>query len=244
MSNEYRKYEVVDCIFRRIFDVLSIEVPAVVVGVVGMGHVHGIERNWERQLNIEEIMRFVRFVLWILLILGKKSVIVFGFTIPQLFLIACVFLSVAPPSQFSWVIRTIVKGIIMGMLGYACYRAGGSLGRSLLSLPAVQSLLETLRPPPAWTHSSFLSHHWHDFWSIKTMHLSPVALKTVGEAGRTGWPAHNLNFLYKDFTEVKRPSPSLDALIDKVWIHCQRNHDSTFAYIIQILHFVKSTGYI
>lgn len=35
------------------------EVPAVVVGVVGMGHVPGIERNWEKQLDIEEIMRYV-----------------------------------------------------------------------------------------------------------------------------------------------------------------------------------------
>ena len=36
-----------------------LEVPAVVVGVVGMGHVPGIERNWEKQLNINEIMRYV-----------------------------------------------------------------------------------------------------------------------------------------------------------------------------------------
>ena len=35
------------------------EVPAVVVGVVGMGHVPGIEKNWEKQLNIQEIMRSV-----------------------------------------------------------------------------------------------------------------------------------------------------------------------------------------
>ncbi|RVE72226.1 hypothetical protein OJAV_G00059890 [Oryzias javanicus] len=89
------------------------KVPAVVVGVVGMGHVPGIERNWEKQLDIEEIMR------------------------------------VAPPSRFSQVFRTILRGVVMGMLGYACYRAGGSLGRSLLALPGVQSLMETLRPPPA-----------------------------------------------------------------------------------------------
>ncbi|XP_047451673.1 traB domain-containing protein isoform X1 [Mugil cephalus] len=89
------------------------KVPAVVVGVVGMGHVPGIERNWEKQLDINEIMR------------------------------------VAPPSRFGWVVRTVIKGVVMGMLGYACYRAGGSLGRAVLSLPAVQSLLETLRPPPA-----------------------------------------------------------------------------------------------
>lgn len=35
------------------------EVPAVVVGVVGMGHVPGIERNWDQPLNINEIMRYV-----------------------------------------------------------------------------------------------------------------------------------------------------------------------------------------
>uniref|UniRef100_A0A3Q3IIW8 TraB domain containing n=1 Tax=Monopterus albus TaxID=43700 RepID=A0A3Q3IIW8_MONAL len=89
------------------------KVPAVVVGVVGMGHVPGIERNWEKQLNINEIM------------------------------------SVAPPSRFSWVLRTVIKGVMMGMLGYACYRAGGSLGRALLSLPAVQYVVEILWTNPA-----------------------------------------------------------------------------------------------
>ncbi|XP_019957762.2 traB domain-containing protein isoform X2 [Paralichthys olivaceus] len=69
------------------------KVPAVVVGVVGMGHVPGIEKNWEKQLNISEIM------------------------------------SVAPPSRFGWVLRTVMKGVMMGMLGYACYRAGGSIAR-------------------------------------------------------------------------------------------------------------------
>ncbi|CAI5664780.1 unnamed protein product [Oreochromis niloticus] len=89
------------------------KVPAVVVGVVGMGHVPGIERNWDKQLNINEIM------------------------------------SVAPPSRIGWVLCAVIKGVMMGMLGYACYRAGGSLGRALLSLPPVRSLLETLRPLPA-----------------------------------------------------------------------------------------------
>lgn len=42
-----------------IFCFLPIEVPAVVVGVVGMGHVPGIERNWEKELNIQEIMTYV-----------------------------------------------------------------------------------------------------------------------------------------------------------------------------------------
>jgi len=39
--------------------VCFVEVPAVVVGVVGMGHVPGIEKNWEKQLNIQDIMRCV-----------------------------------------------------------------------------------------------------------------------------------------------------------------------------------------
>ncbi|KAL6107064.1 trabd [Pungitius sinensis] len=91
----------------------ALKVPAVVVGVVGMGHVPGIERNWEKQLNINEIM------------------------------------SVAPPSRFGWVLRSVIKGALVGMLGYACYRAGGSLGRVLLSLPTVKSVLQTLRQPPA-----------------------------------------------------------------------------------------------
>lgn len=30
-----------------------------VVGVVGMGHVPGIEKNWDKELNIQEIMRYV-----------------------------------------------------------------------------------------------------------------------------------------------------------------------------------------
>uniref|UniRef100_A0A8B9L427 TraB domain containing n=1 Tax=Astyanax mexicanus TaxID=7994 RepID=A0A8B9L427_ASTMX len=88
------------------------KVPAVVVGVVGMGHVPGIEKNWDKELNIHEIM------------------------------------SVAPPSRVGWVLRTALKGAVLGALGYACYRAGGGVGRALLSLPAVQSLLENLRPSP------------------------------------------------------------------------------------------------
>lgn len=36
--------------------------PAVVVGVVGIGHVPGIEKNWEKQLDINEIMRYVCLV--------------------------------------------------------------------------------------------------------------------------------------------------------------------------------------
>lgn len=35
----------------------SLEVPAVVVGVVGIGHVPGIEKNWDKHLDINEIMR-------------------------------------------------------------------------------------------------------------------------------------------------------------------------------------------
>lgn len=87
------------------------------------------------------------------------------------------FLSVAPPSRFGWVVRAVIKGVMMGMLGYACYRAGGTLGRALLSLRSVQSLLENLRPPPAWPHWSPQSHQWHDLWFTKTMHHSPMALK-------------------------------------------------------------------
>ncbi|XP_026879959.1 traB domain-containing protein [Electrophorus electricus] len=89
------------------------KVPAVVVGVVGMGHVPGIEQNWDQELDIHEII------------------------------------SVAPPSRFGWVLRTVLKGAVLTALGYACYRAGGGVGRVLLSLPAVQSLLENLRPAPA-----------------------------------------------------------------------------------------------
>lgn len=42
--------------------ILQLEVPAVVVGVVGIGHVPGIEKNWEKHLDINEIMRYVCLV--------------------------------------------------------------------------------------------------------------------------------------------------------------------------------------
>uniref|UniRef100_A0AAV2KZR1 TraB domain-containing protein n=1 Tax=Knipowitschia caucasica TaxID=637954 RepID=A0AAV2KZR1_KNICA len=87
------------------------KVPGVVVGVVGMGHVPGIEKNWENDLDISEIM------------------------------------SVAPPSRFGWVLQTGFKGVIMGLVGYACYRAGGTLGRKLMSLPSVKAIAENLRLP-------------------------------------------------------------------------------------------------
>lgn len=127
---------------------LSVEVPAVVVGVVGMGHVPGIEKNWEKQLNISEIMRYGWLVLTQVIYCSVTvSWPLNSFSVP---LSVFVFLSVAPPSRLSWVFRTVMKGVMMGMLGYTCYRAGGSLGRALLSLPTVQSLLATLRPRPAW----------------------------------------------------------------------------------------------
>lgn len=85
------------------------KVPGVVVGVVGIGHVPGIEKNWEKELNISEIMR------------------------------------VAPPSRVGRMLHTVIKGVLMGIVGYACYRAGGTLGRTLLSLPAVKSIMENLR---------------------------------------------------------------------------------------------------
>nr|XP_057943041.1 traB domain-containing protein [Doryrhamphus excisus]XP_057943042.1 traB domain-containing protein [Doryrhamphus excisus] len=89
------------------------KVPAVVVGVVGMGHVPGIERNWDEYLNVSEIM------------------------------------SVAPPSQIGWVLRTVMKGVMMGMLGFVCYRAGRSLVRAVLSSSTVRSVVDNLRLSPA-----------------------------------------------------------------------------------------------
>lgn len=47
----------VSIVYVTFYFIFFIEVPAVVVGVVGMGHVPGIERNWEKHLNINEIMR-------------------------------------------------------------------------------------------------------------------------------------------------------------------------------------------
>ncbi|XP_028815144.1 traB domain-containing protein [Denticeps clupeoides] len=86
------------------------KVPAVVVGVVGIGHVPGIEQNWDQELNVQEI------------------------------------LSVAPPSRFGWLLRTAAKGAVVGMLGYACYRAGTGVARVLLNAPATQSLLANAKP--------------------------------------------------------------------------------------------------
>ncbi|XP_058841448.1 traB domain-containing protein-like isoform X2 [Acipenser ruthenus] len=89
---------------------LQEKVPAVVVGVVGMGHVPGIERNWDTPLNIQEIM------------------------------------SVAPPSLSSTVVKTVLKGSVLGILGYACYRAGSGVGRVLLSVPVVQTFMRRIVP--------------------------------------------------------------------------------------------------
>lgn len=69
---------------------------------------------------------------------------------PQLLTVSVRFLlSVAPPSRLSWVFGTVIKGVMVGILGYTCYRAGRSIGRVVLSVPTVQSFLATLRPPPA-----------------------------------------------------------------------------------------------
>ena len=38
-------------------------VPSVVVGVVGIGHVEGIRENWDREINVKELLRFVYDIL-------------------------------------------------------------------------------------------------------------------------------------------------------------------------------------
>ena len=38
-------------------------VPSVVVGVVGIGHVEGIRENWDREINVKELLRFVHDIL-------------------------------------------------------------------------------------------------------------------------------------------------------------------------------------
>ncbi|XP_039625759.1 traB domain-containing protein [Polypterus senegalus] len=82
---------------------LAEKMPAVVVGVVGMGHVPGIESNWNKPLNIQEIM------------------------------------SVAPPSLSGTLLKTAVKGALIGMMGYLCYRAGSGVSRALLSTSMIQA---------------------------------------------------------------------------------------------------------
>uniref|UniRef100_A0A8C4RLV5 TraB domain containing n=1 Tax=Erpetoichthys calabaricus TaxID=27687 RepID=A0A8C4RLV5_ERPCA len=77
--------------------------PAVVVGVVGMGHVPGIESNWNKPLNIQEIM------------------------------------SVAPPSLSGTLLKTAVKGALIGVMGYLCYRAGSGVSRALMSTSMIQA---------------------------------------------------------------------------------------------------------
>lgn len=59
-------------------------------------------------------------------------------------------ISVAPPSRLSRVVRTVLKGAMCGLLGYACFWAGRGVGRALLSLPTVQSLLQNIRTPSVW----------------------------------------------------------------------------------------------
>ena len=34
-----------------------------VVGVVGIGHVEGIRENWDREINVKELLRFVYDIL-------------------------------------------------------------------------------------------------------------------------------------------------------------------------------------
>ena len=34
-----------------------------VVGVVGIGHVEGIRENWDREINVKELLRFVHNIL-------------------------------------------------------------------------------------------------------------------------------------------------------------------------------------
>ena len=34
-----------------------------VVGVVGIGHVEGIRENWDREINVKELLRFVHDIL-------------------------------------------------------------------------------------------------------------------------------------------------------------------------------------
>lgn len=75
------------------------------------------------------------------------------------------------------------------------------------------------------------------------MHLSPMALKTGGEAGGKGSPAHTMN--YQGPHGVKSPQPRIDVPVDTAGVYCQRNHDSTLsflAYFVQILHFVRFTN--
>lgn len=33
-------------------------VPSVVVGVVGIGHVEGITENWDKEINVKELLRY------------------------------------------------------------------------------------------------------------------------------------------------------------------------------------------
>lgn len=130
------------------------------VGVVGIGHVPGIEKNWEKHLDINEIMRYVCLV-WHHTLDTVVHQMAWNWQFctqlnPQLLTVpvCCFFPSVAPPSRLSWVLGTVIKGAMVGILGYTCYRAGRSIGRVVLSIPTVQSFLATLRPPPAWPHCS------------------------------------------------------------------------------------------
>ncbi len=147
--------------------------PAVVVGVVGMGHVPGIERNWDKELNIHEIMRYVPTQLHVL----SNST---RYIMPKIFVSSP--FSVAPPSRFGWVVRKVLKGAMWGLLGYACFRASKGVGRALLSLQTVQSLLEKIRTPSVWP---FFYRHRLFSNESRMSHWTPTALTTgwwLGEA--------------------------------------------------------------
>ena len=41
-----------------VFTVPQGVVPSVVVGVVGIGHVEGITENWDKEIDVKELLRY------------------------------------------------------------------------------------------------------------------------------------------------------------------------------------------
>ncbi|TKC45475.1 hypothetical protein EI555_006049 [Monodon monoceros] len=110
-------------------------VPSVVVGVVGMGHVPGIEKNWTTDLNIQEIMTWAGG--W-------------GIVRPQPGPARPPFPSVPPPSVCGRVSWLAAKAAFLGLLGYGLYWMGRRVSSLVLSLPAAQYCLQ--RASEAWPH--------------------------------------------------------------------------------------------
>lgn len=53
-----------------LFTVFQGVVPSVVVGVVGIGHVEGITDNWDKEIDVKELLRYKKHICLVVVIDG------------------------------------------------------------------------------------------------------------------------------------------------------------------------------